>query len=53
MFEALRASVKHMLEHPYNFDWTVQGFGMKAFRRGSRTGIVDRKRRHMGYARAH
>lgn len=28
MFEALRASVKHMLEHPYNFDWTVQGFGM-------------------------
>jgi hypothetical protein len=24
----LRAAVKHMLEHPYNFDWTVQGFGM-------------------------
>lgn len=29
MFEALRASVKHMLQHPDIFDdWTVQGFGM-------------------------
>ena len=28
MREALRASIKHMLGHPDNFDWTVQGFGM-------------------------
>jgi hypothetical protein len=20
--------VRHLLEHPYNFDWTIQGFGM-------------------------
>ena len=28
MIEALRASIKTLLEHPNELRWTVQGFGM-------------------------
>lgn len=28
MFDPLRATIRTILEHPVDFDWTVQGFGM-------------------------
>jgi len=34
----MRAAVRHMLEHPHQFDdWTVQGFGMMRCFRGTVT----------------